>query len=161
GALDEPYELTPTTSAFLDAVEAALGRPIDRADPGPAFAGLGSLWTFVAPTLRSTVTPTILTAPGKPNVIPEEATAIFDCRYVPGGRASMLERVSAALGPAVSPEILAEFPAVSSPWEHPLVDAMQAALRAEDGVAHPVPFMIPAGTDAKWLSTLGIPCYGF
>lgn len=158
---DDPVTLTDTTRTFLREVGRVLQRPVDAADPEGAFTGMGSLWTFVAPTLRNTVTPTILTAPGKPNVIPEEATAIFDCRFLPGAMDDMLLAVEAVLGPTVRTEVLATFPAVESPWDHPLVDAMRSALVAEDPRAQPVPFMVPAGTDAKWLTTLGIPCYGF
>ncbi|HVF76065.1 MAG TPA: M20/M25/M40 family metallo-hydrolase [Acidimicrobiales bacterium] len=159
--LDGGHRLTPTTAAFLEHVGAVLGHPIDPADPAPAFAGLGSLWTFVEPTLHNTVTPTILLGGDKPNVIPAEAKAIFDCRFLPGHEDDMLRAIEARLEPNVAAEVLARFPAVESPWAHPLVDAMRAALVAEDPDAHPVPFMIPAGTDAKWLTALGIPCYGF
>ena len=42
-----------------------------------------------------------------------------------------------------------------------LVDAMSAALRAEDPGARPVPYMLSGGTDAKAFATLGIRCFGF
>ena len=42
-----------------------------------------------------------------------------------------------------------------------LVDAMAAALRAEDAQGRPVPYLMSGGTDAKSFSTLGIRCFGF
>ena len=38
---------------------------------------------------------------------------------------------------------------------------MCAALRAEDPAAHPVPYMLSGGTDAKAFTRLGIRCFGF
>ena len=38
---------------------------------------------------------------------------------------------------------------------------MSAALKAEDRAAHPVPYMLSGGTDAKSFSRLGIRCFGF
>jgi acetylornithine deacetylase/succinyl-diaminopimelate desuccinylase-like protein len=42
-----------------------------------------------------------------------------------------------------------------------LVDAMGAALRAEDPGARTVPYLMSGGTDAKAFATLGIRCFGF
>jgi acetylornithine deacetylase/succinyl-diaminopimelate desuccinylase-like protein len=42
-----------------------------------------------------------------------------------------------------------------------LVDAMSAALRAEDAGALPVPYCLSGGTDAKAFSLLGIRGFGF
>ena len=50
-------------------------------------------------------------------------------------------------------------------WRRPstaqLVDAMSAALKAEDRGARPVPYMLSGGTDAKSFARLGIRCFGF
>jgi len=52
-------------------------------------------------------------------------------------------------------------PAVESHLESSLLDAIGAALRAHDHTAAVLPYMSTAFTDAKWLSPLGINCYGF
>jgi acetylornithine deacetylase/succinyl-diaminopimelate desuccinylase-like protein len=41
------------------------------------------------------------------------------------------------------------------------VDAMTAAITAEDPGARTVPYMLSGGTDAKAIHTLGIRCFGF
>jgi acetylornithine deacetylase/succinyl-diaminopimelate desuccinylase-like protein len=41
------------------------------------------------------------------------------------------------------------------------VDAIGAAIRAEDPLGTPVPYTLSGGTDAKAFSGLGINCYGF
>jgi acetylornithine deacetylase/succinyl-diaminopimelate desuccinylase-like protein len=51
--------------------------------------------------------------------------------------------------------------AVETPFEGAMVDAMAAALRAEDPGAHTAPYLMSGGTDAKSFSTLGIRCFGF
>jgi acetylornithine deacetylase/succinyl-diaminopimelate desuccinylase-like protein len=50
---------------------------------------------------------------------------------------------------------------VETTFDGPLVDAMAAALRAEDNGARPVPYMLSGGTDAKAFMKLGMRCFGF
>jgi acetylornithine deacetylase/succinyl-diaminopimelate desuccinylase-like protein len=52
-------------------------------------------------------------------------------------------------------------PAVETAFDGPLVDAMGAALLAEDPGARTVPYLMSGGTDAKAFATLGIRCFGF
>jgi acetylornithine deacetylase/succinyl-diaminopimelate desuccinylase-like protein len=51
--------------------------------------------------------------------------------------------------------------AVETTFDGPLVEAMVAALRAEDPAALPVPYMLSGGTDAKSFERLGMRCFGF
>src|SRR3712207_7808409 len=51
--------------------------------------------------------------------------------------------------------------AVETTFDGPLVDAMVAALKAEDDGARPVPFTMSGGTDAKSFERLGMRCFGF
>ena len=46
-------------------------------------------------------------------------------------------------------------------FDGPMVDAMVAALKAEDDAARPVPFTMSGGTDAKSFQRLGMRCFGF
>lgn len=154
-----PLRLTSTTRALLAALETA-GVPIDQVD-GHALGALGTLWPWMEASLRNTACPTVMRGGSTPNVVPGEAEAIINCRFVPGGEEELLAEVLQLLGPNLQHDVMVSAPAVEAPWEHPLVTAMAAALRAEDPLAHPVPFMIPAATDAKNLSTLGLKCYGF
>ena len=52
-------------------------------------------------------------------------------------------------------------PPLETTFDGALVDAMAAALRAEDPGARPVPYMLSGGTDAKAFAKLGIRCFGF
>jgi acetylornithine deacetylase/succinyl-diaminopimelate desuccinylase-like protein len=51
--------------------------------------------------------------------------------------------------------------AYETTFDGPLVDAMSAALVAEDPDARPVPYCLSGGTDAKSFSLLGMRCFGF
>lgn len=50
---------------------------------------------------------------------------------------------------------------METPFEGRLVDAMQAAIRAEDPDGSTASYCNPGGTDAKAFATLGIRCFGF
>jgi acetylornithine deacetylase/succinyl-diaminopimelate desuccinylase-like protein len=52
-------------------------------------------------------------------------------------------------------------PPVQTPFTGGLVDAMVAAIAAEDPGARVLPYLLPAGTDAKSFHRLGIRHFGF
>ncbi len=52
-------------------------------------------------------------------------------------------------------------PPLEFPFEGDLVEAMKAALEAEDPDARAVPYMLSGGTDNKAFHKLGIVGYGF
>ena len=156
-----PVVLTPTVRAFLDEVGAALGIEIDPDDPETAIGKLGSLAAIIGATIRNTANPTRLDAGYKDNVIPSTATAVVDCRTLPGQAEIFREQLRAVIGPDIEIETGHLHPAVETTFDGPLVEAMKAALRAEDPGAHAVPYMLSGGTDAKSFSRLGIRCFGF
>ena len=116
--------------------------------------------------LANTVSPTVLRAGSKTNVIPATAEAEFDGRTLPGQTAQdLIREVRAALGPEFADleiEILREHgPSVTEPHASPLFDAIGATLKQHDPQATPIPYMIPGFTDASQWNRLGIRCYGF
>ena len=155
------YHLTPATEAAFAELSRVLGTEVDASDPARALEGLGPLRAFLEPVLRNTVSPTMLTAGQKVNVIPSDAEAMVDGRFLPGHEEGFLAEVDRLLGPGVTREVVTYGVPVQSPWEHPLVHAMSRALSDADPAARPIPHMISGGTDAKFLSRLGMACYGF
>jgi acetylornithine deacetylase/succinyl-diaminopimelate desuccinylase-like protein len=103
----------------------------------------------------------MLRAGYKHNVIPGKATAAIDGRFVPGGRDEFYATITELLGEKVRYEVVADHPSVETEFEGALVEAMAAALKAEDPGAHAVPYMLSGGTDAKSFSLLGMRCFGF
>jgi acetylornithine deacetylase/succinyl-diaminopimelate desuccinylase-like protein len=156
-----PVEVTPTARAFLEEIGQALGIPLDPDDPELAIAKLGPVAGFIGATIRNTANPTRLDAGYKDNVIPSRATATIDCRTLPGHEDSFLEQLREVVGHDLEIEYIQHQPALETGFDGALVDAMSAALRAEDSGARPVPYMMSGGTDAKAFSKLGIRHFGF
>lgn len=156
-----PVEVTPAVRAFLAHLAEALGIELDPDDPEQAIAKLGPAARIIGATIRNTANPTRLQAGYKENVIPGRAMATVDCRSLPGRSDDLLAEIRALVGPGIGIEYVQRQPAVETTFDGPLVAAMAAALRAEDPVAHPIPYMLSGGTDAKAFATLGIRCFGF
>ncbi|MEV8503249.1 M20/M25/M40 family metallo-hydrolase [Actinoplanes sp. NPDC051475] len=156
-----PMVVTPTVRAFLEQVSEALSIEIDPDEPELAIAKLGPIANLIGATVRNTANPTRLEAGYKDNVIPGKASATIDCRTLPGQAELFLEQLRDVIGPDIEIEHLQQQAALETGFDGALVEAMGAALRAEDPGARAVPYMLSGGTDAKAFSTLGIRCFGF
>jgi acetylornithine deacetylase/succinyl-diaminopimelate desuccinylase-like protein len=156
-----PVVVTPTVRAFLTEISELLGIELDPDDPEAAIAKLGPISAIIGATIRNTANPTRLAAGYKDNVIPGRASATIDCRTLPGQQELFLDQLREVIGPDVEIEHVMRQPALETEFDGALVDAMAAALRAEDPGARVVPYMLSGGTDAKAFHTLGIRCFGF
>ncbi len=153
--------LTPTVRDFIKAVSDAIGMELSADDPEQLLAQLGPIARIIGATLSNTANPTMLNAGYKHNVIPGTAEAMIDGRFLPGFEDDLIKDIENLLPPGVVREDVVNGIALEAPFEGPLVDAMSAAIRAEDPMGTPVPYTVSGGTDAKAFSTLGIKCYGF
>ncbi|HET6530828.1 MAG TPA: M20/M25/M40 family metallo-hydrolase [Actinoplanes sp.] len=156
-----PMVITPTVAQFLGEVSDALGIELAPDQPELAIAKLGPIANLIGATVRNTANPTRLEAGYKDNVIPGKASATIDCRTLPGQAEVFLDQLREVIGPDIEIEHLQRQPALETGFDGALVDAMAAALRAEDPAARAVPYMLSGGTDAKAFTTLGIRCFGF
>jgi acetylornithine deacetylase/succinyl-diaminopimelate desuccinylase-like protein len=112
--------------------------------------------------LRDTVTPNVLRAGKKVNVIPGIGEAEVDVRTLPGtDHDVLLSHLQDVVGANAAVQSIVSLPAVEWPADAEIVGLMHAALRNADPEATSVPMMITPGTDAKALAVLDIPCYGF
>jgi acetylornithine deacetylase/succinyl-diaminopimelate desuccinylase-like protein len=161
GAYEFPIHVTKTVRAFLDEVSDAFGIELDPDDMQSTVARLGPLARIVGATLRGTANPTMLDAGYKHNVIPGQASAMVDGRFLPGFEQEYEREVDEAIGPGVTREYVHYDIGLETDFEGALVDAMAGALRAEDPGARAVPYMLSGGTDAKSFSRLGMRCFGF
>ena len=153
--------LTPTVRDFISAVSDALGIELSADDPETLLSHLGPIARIIGATLSNTANPTMLNAGYKHNVIPGEASAMIDGRFLPGYEAELLKEIDQLLPPDVYREDVINDIAVEAPFSGQIIDAMDAAIRSEDPLGRPVPYTVSGGTDAKAFSTLGIECYGF
>jgi acetylornithine deacetylase/succinyl-diaminopimelate desuccinylase-like protein len=153
--------MTDTVRRFLEELAELTGLAIDPDDPEPTLAHLGRAARMIGATIRNTANPTMLDAGYKSNVIPGSASATIDARFLPGHEDELLATLDELVGEGVEREFLIRDIAVETSFDGSVVDAMAAALRAEDAGARAVPYLLSAGTDAKSFSTLGIRCFGF
>ncbi|WP_235608925.1 M20/M25/M40 family metallo-hydrolase, partial [Frankia casuarinae] len=156
-----PLVMTPTVRVFLNSLGEALGIEFDLDDLEATVAKLGPIARMIGATLRNTANPTQLEAGHKVNVIPGEATAYVDGRYLPGQEEEFIRQLDEILGPDIRREWVVHDQALETSFDGALVEAMAASLRAEDPIARAVPYMLSGGTDAKSFSRLGIRCFGF
>ncbi|MBB5120668.1 hypothetical protein AF335_31900 [Streptomyces eurocidicus] len=161
GRHEFPVRVTKTVRSFLDELSDALGTPLDPEDMETTLAKLGGIAKMIGTTLRNTAAPTMLGAGYKVNVIPGQAVAHVDGRFLPGYEEEFLADLDRILGPRVRREDVHADKALETSFDGALVDAMQSALKAEDPIARAVPYMLSGGTDAKSFDDLGIRCFGF
>ncbi len=156
-----PVRIHPAQQQFLDAVEDALGVQINAGDAEATLARLGSIARMVGATMTNTANPTMLGAGYKMNVIPGQATAGVDGRFLPGHEQEFYDTITDLIGDRVRYEVAISEIAVETSFDGHLVDAMTASLQANDPEALAVPFIMSGGTDAKAWSRLGVRCFGF
>jgi acetylornithine deacetylase/succinyl-diaminopimelate desuccinylase-like protein len=161
GAHEFPIVMTDTVRALLEAIAKVTGMDLDPDHPEAWLPKLGSMARMVGAVLRNTANPTMLQAGYKANVIPSSAEATIDARFLPGQEEALLAAIDELAGPGIERETIVSDIAVQTTFDGALVDAMSAALRAEDPNGVPVPYLMSGGTDAKSFSTLGMRCFGF
>jgi acetylornithine deacetylase/succinyl-diaminopimelate desuccinylase-like protein len=169
--------LTPVMQTFLDGVAAELDgeparvlRALTGDDPRPAEAAIDAICDpmparVVRALLRDTISPNIVHAGVKYNVIPGEATIELDCRVLPGTTEDdMREIVVGRLGDLaqhVDVDLVIHAPAVAAPIDDPFYRLLETTIVDHDPEGIPLPFMVPFATDAKHTAVLGVPTYGF
>ncbi|GAB2465775.1 M20/M25/M40 family metallo-hydrolase [Jatrophihabitans fulvus] len=156
-----PVVITDTVRALVKGLAETLGMDIDPDKPDEWLPILGGASRMIGATVRNTANPTMLQAGYKANVIPGTAEATVDCRFLPGQEEALLATVEELLGEHVTYETEVGDIAVETGFDGHLVDVMSAALKAEDPIAVPLPYLMSGGTDAKSFSTLGMRCFGF
>ena len=173
-----PIRVTPVMARFMAAAADVL--PADHArvlrallgdDPVRADAALEAICDpayarTLRALLRDTISPDIITAGIKYNVIPGDATIEVDTRLLPGTtepemRAEVLRRIGPELAEACEIELTVFGAPVEAPAEGELYEILEATIRDHDPDGIPLPFMVPFATDGKHTAPLGVPTYGF
>ncbi|HEY0246627.1 MAG TPA: M20/M25/M40 family metallo-hydrolase [Gryllotalpicola sp.] len=161
GRLEWPVQLTGTTEELIGELGRILGVDPDEVGPDAVVLRTGSAAGFILATLRTTANPTMLNAGYKVNVVPERAEARIDIRPLPGQEEEVLRLLREAVGDEVELQIPHQDVGLEQPFSGALVDAMVGALGRRDPGVPVLPYLMPAGTDNKALSLLGIAGYGF
>jgi acetylornithine deacetylase/succinyl-diaminopimelate desuccinylase-like protein len=158
GEHEWPAEPGPSMQLLLAKVRELTGTD---GTPDELLAHFGPAIRMIGAGMRNTTNATMLEAGYKHNVIPGEAIAYVDGRYLPGHADSFVPTVQGVVGEKVAVETYITQPALEYAFEGDLVDAMTVALHSQDPDAHIAPFVMSGGTDAKAWEKLGITSYGF
>ena len=160
GNYEWPQTYTSAVNQLFTELAKALGRPLPD-DYREFLVEIPSVSRMIAATLQNTANPTMLEAGYKVNVIPKEAAAYVDGRFLPGHEEELMKTVKELVGPNIQVETVTRDIALEVPFEGKLVEAMKSAIQKLDPEGIPVPYLMSGGTDNKALSDLGIVGYGF
>jgi acetylornithine deacetylase/succinyl-diaminopimelate desuccinylase-like protein len=167
-----PVEVTAEWRQFvaglsLDAATAAGLLDPDLVDAAIARVGADDavLASWVHANTHMTVTPTMLHAGLKANIVPDEAVAELDIRKLPGqDEHDVDDHLRKVLGPDLFDDIDLEpihpFPAGGSRAEGPLWEAIADAAETVTGSRSLVPAITPVATDARFFRARGVVAYG-
>lgn len=161
GAHEWPVRLTPTMEVLLAAVGEVVGTEVTPENAEALVSEFESSTRMLGAVIRNTTNPTMLDAGYKVNVIPTEATAHVDGRFLPGYEDEFFDTLRELCGDNVG----FDFVSHQQPWETPydgaVVDAMERSILAEDADARVAPYLMSGGTDAKHFRKLGMRSFGF
>jgi acetylornithine deacetylase/succinyl-diaminopimelate desuccinylase-like protein len=167
GAYRPEPELIPEVEAFLDAV---LG---EQPPPDQILARLSEVGAvaveLVEPLLSLTLSPTIIAASERRNVIPATCDVTVDCRILPGKTPEdvepiirgVLNRTGVGEGD-FELEFLERWGGTRSPMETPLWRAIESWVGSIEPGAEVLPVCCAGFTDSHWLrEAFGTVAYGF
>jgi acetylornithine deacetylase/succinyl-diaminopimelate desuccinylase-like protein len=160
--LAEAPRLLPETEAFLRAVLGEVPAPAEAArrmravDPGLA--------SLLEPMLSFTVSPTMISASERTNVVPGRCEVVCDCRLLPGQTQAEVEAALAATLGAGEWELewLDGTGGTRSPLDTPLWPVIESFVDEIDPGARLVPAILAGFTDSHYLrEAFGTVAYGF
>ena len=161
GAHDWPVRLTPTMRTLLASIGELAGVEATPENAEELVTEFGSAARMMGAVIRNTCNPTMLGAGYKVNVIPTEATAHVDGRFLPGFEDEFFATLAELVGDDIDVEYVSKQPPWETPYDGDLVDAMTRSILAEDDEAIVAPYLMSGGTDAKHFRKLGMRSYGF
>ena len=168
-----PQHRTATVDFLVRSLAAALGFPVSLVLPLALHPLLertilqrmesqSEVTAVLRATLHNTVSPTVLRAGQKTNVIPSEATAEVDGRLVPGQQPEdLLREMRPYIGDDVEVDIIADSRPYESEPASPLFELFQEVLAERDPGCRLVPFLVPGATDGRFLADKDVKVYGF
>lgn len=164
-----PVHITPAARRMIDTMASALPLPsrvLLRQLLNPRFTNLllrltGEETKFFGPLSHNTVSATMVQGGDKINVIPSEITVCLDGRLVPGHTPdNMIAELRHIIGNDIDIEIVRYDQGPPEP-DMGLFNTLADILREADPTGTPLPTLVAATTDARFLFRLGIQTYGF
>jgi acetylornithine deacetylase/succinyl-diaminopimelate desuccinylase-like protein len=172
GPVLEKIATAPSSFRVTEGPAALLrGLGQDPDDPASALQEIAKidprLLILLEPMLGVTLTPTMIHASDKINVIPARASLKIDCRVPPGlGEEAVTDRIREVLGDNLDGLEIAFTERVTgnaSPVETELMRAIDGWIAAHDPGAATVPVILPGFSDSSWFRAAFPECiaYGF
>jgi acetylornithine deacetylase/succinyl-diaminopimelate desuccinylase-like protein len=154
--------LGPEVAGFMRSL---VGRDVSAKEALELARGVHRLAAeLIEPLLGLTISPTMISASQKRNVIPARCELICDCRLLPGQAQAEAESVlREILGPVdYDLEWIEGQGGTRSPLDTPLWQAIEGFVSAEEPEAKAVPMCLAGFTDSHWLrESFGTVAYGF
>ena len=161
GRHEWPVRLTPSMQVLLSAVGEIAGVEATPENAESLVEEFGSATRMLGAVIKHTTNPTMLKAGYKVNVVPGEATAHVDGRFLPGYEDEFFATLTELIGDNVSVDYVSKQNGLETTFDGDLVDAITSSLLEEDPEAKVAPYLMSGGTDAKHWNKLGIRCFGF
>ncbi|MGO1768754.1 MAG: M20/M25/M40 family metallo-hydrolase [Microbacterium sp.] len=156
-----PVVRTPALERFLAAFGEAHGTDFTDDGLDSELDAVGLVGRVIQASARHTAAPTVLRAGQKPNIIPAVAQAKIDVRMIPGHEEELREDIARLAGEDVEAHWDLWLRPIDAPVDSPFVGTIERAIAEEDPDGVVVPYLLPASTDNKHFSRLGVRGYGF
>jgi acetylornithine deacetylase/succinyl-diaminopimelate desuccinylase-like protein len=161
GRHEWPVRLTPSMQVLLSAVGEIAGVEATPENAESLIEDFGSAARMLGAVIRHSTNPTMLSAGYKVNVVPGEAVAHVDGRFLPGYEDEFFDTIAELVGDSISLDWVSKQHALETTFDGDLVDAITSSLLEEDPEAKVAPYLMSGGTDAKHWRKLGIRSFGF
>ena len=170
--LDEhrlPVHITSVPRQMIETLASALSSTagpfllqlLEATQTDSVLDALGQQGQTFEPMLHNTVNVTIIRGGEKNNVIPSEIIVELDGRLLPGYKPDdMIAELHQLVGNEVELEVTRYDPGPAEP-DMGLFDTLAGILREADPEGTPITMLLPAVTDGRFFSRLGIQTYGF
>ncbi len=164
-----PVHVTQPATMMVEAMSTALGglqglilgQLANPALTNLILKTLGGRGRTFSPLFRNTVSPTILSASDKINVIPGEVSVELDGRLLPGFKpADILSELRLLVGDDVQLDVVRFDEGPTQP-DMSMFDTLAKVLKESDPQGIPVPLLLSGVTDGRYFSKLGIQTYGY
>jgi acetylornithine deacetylase/succinyl-diaminopimelate desuccinylase-like protein len=166
-----PVHISPTFRRMVESAAGQIHSPLGKAAlllRYPIVVRLllrrlkGRAKSMLTALTTNTVTPTILQAGTKTNVIPSTAEAHLDCRKLPGQTPEdVVREIQWVTGPHVSLEPLKVTSGAEFPTDTPFYQLLERLTHKMDPQGIVVPLLMVGATDACVYQQAGITMYGF
>jgi acetylornithine deacetylase/succinyl-diaminopimelate desuccinylase-like protein len=161
GSHEWPVRLTPSMQVLLASIGELAGVEATPETAEQLVEEFGSATRMLGAVIKHTTNPTMLHAGYKVNVVPGEATAHVDGRFLPGYEDEFFDTLAELVGDDISIDYVSKQSGLETTFDGDLVDAITSSLLEEDPDALVAPYLMSGGTDAKHWHKLGIRCFGF